>query len=185
MKRSIIDFFVLNFYNYKSKYFQKNDNNIFTNGKICDKILNMKMLGIDYGDRYVGFAAWDSEEILAYPLDTVKVKSMREAISTAESILQKDKYERIVLGLPLMPDGKEGERASKTRAFGRVLEKVSGIEVVYYDERLTTVQAEEYLSMCGIKKIDMKKYTDKVSAQIILSDYIEARKCGGVKNENQ
>lgn len=134
----------------------------------------MKILGIDYGDRYIGFAECDENEIIAYPLEAVKIKSMREGIDVSAKIAERDKIGRIVIGLPLMPDGTEGERASKTRAFGRVLAKVTGINVEYYDERLSTAQAEEYLAMGGVAKRDMKKYTDKLSAQIILSDYINA-----------
>lgn len=134
----------------------------------------MKLLGIDYGDRYVGFAESDTEEILAYPLSSVKVKSMRDAVSVAEKIVADDGVEKIIIGLPLMPDGTEGERASKTRAFGRVLGRVTGLTVEYYDERWTTLEAEEYLAEGGVKKRDMKKYTDKLSAQIILSDYMSA-----------
>ena len=67
-------------------------------------------------------------------------------------------------------------RASKTRAFGRVVGKVTGLPVDFADERLTTVQAEDLLALGGVKKRDMKKYTDKLSAQIILNDYIVARK---------
>ena len=136
----------------------------------------MKLLGIDYGDRYVGFAESDTEEILAYPVCAVKIKSMREAVSAAEKIAKDDGAEKIIVGLPLMPDGTEGERASKTRAFGRVLGRVTGIDVEYFDERWTTLEAEEYLAEGGVKKRDMKKYTDKLSAQIILSDYMSASK---------
>ncbi len=136
----------------------------------------MKLLGIDYGDRYVGFAESDTEEILAYSLSSVKVKSMRDAVSVAEKIVADDGVEKIIIGLPLMPDGTEGERASKTRAFGRVLGRVTGLTVEYYDERWTTLEAEEYLAEGGVKKRDMKKYTDKLSAQIILSDYMSAAK---------
>ncbi len=136
----------------------------------------MKLLGIDYGDRYVGFAESDTEEILAYPLSSVKVKSMRDAVSVAKKIVADDGVEKIIIGLPLMPDGTEGERASKTRAFGRVLGRVTGLTVEYYDERWTTLEAEEYLAEGGVKKRDMKKYTDKLSAQIILSDYMSAAK---------
>ena len=91
------------------------------------------MLGIDYGDRYVGFSECDSEEILAFPLTTVRVKSMREAVDAAADIASRDGAEKIVIGLPLLPDGTEGERASKTRAFGRVLAKVTGLPVDYSD----------------------------------------------------
>ena len=133
------------------------------------------MLGIDYGDRYVGFAGCDDGEILAYPLKAVKVRSMKEAVTVSAETAESERVAKIVVGLPLLPDGSEGDRASKTRAFGRVLSRVTGLEVDYYDERLTTVQAEEYLAAGGVKKKDMKMYTDKLSAQIILSDYISAK----------
>ena len=142
----------------------------------------MKILGIDYGDRYIGFAECDPDEIIAYPLGTAKVKSMREAIDAAAEIAARDGAELIVVGLPLLPDGTEGARASKTRAFGGVLSRVSGLPVEYSDERLTTLQAEEYLAQGGVGKRDMKKYTDKLSAQIILTDYINAKKAGRDKN---
>lgn len=142
----------------------------------------MKILGIDYGDRYIGFAECDPDEIIAYPLETAKVKSMREAIDAAAEIAARDGAELIVVGLPLLPDGTEGSRASKTRAFGGVLSRVAGLPVEYSDERLTTLQAEEYLAQGGVGKRDMKKYTDKLSAQIILTDYINAKKAGRDKN---
>ena len=65
----------------------------------------MKILGIDYGDRYIGFAECDPDEIIAYPLETAKVKSMREAIDAAAEIAARDGAELIVVGLPLLPDG--------------------------------------------------------------------------------
>lgn len=142
----------------------------------------MKILGIDYGDRYIGFAECDPDEIIAYPLETAKVKSMREAIDVAAEVAARDGAELIVVGLPLLPDGTEGARASKTRAFGGVLSCVAGLPVEYSDERLTTLQAEEYLAQGGVGKRDMKKYTDKLSAQIILTDYINAKKAGRDKN---
>ena len=115
----------------------------------------MKILGIDYGDRYIGFAECDPDEIIAYPLGTAKVKSMREAIDAAAEIAARDGAELIVVGLPLLPDGTEGARASKTRAFGGVLSRVAGLSVEYSDERLTTLQAEEYLAQGGVGKRDV------------------------------
>lgn len=136
----------------------------------------MKILGIDYGDRYIGYAECDENEIIAFPLDSVKIRSMREGVDVSAEIAKRDGVGLIVIGLPLLPDGSEGERAGKTRAFGRALTKVTGLEVKYYDERLSTVQAEEYLAMGGVPRRDMKKYTDKLSAQIILNDYMNAAK---------
>lgn len=136
----------------------------------------MKILGIDYGDRYIGFAETDPLEIISTAICSIVVKSMKQAIEEAEKIIKRDNIGHIVIGLPLMPDGSEGERASKTRAFGRVLSRVSGLRVDYADERYTTYEAEELLAIGSVKKKDMKKYTDKLAAQIILESWLKNKK---------
>ena len=136
----------------------------------------VKILGIDYGDRHIGFAETDPLEIISSPLTAVQVKSMKQAIEETQKIVSRDNIGYIVIGLPLMTDGSEGERASKTRAFGRVVSRVTELDVEYIDERYTTCEAEEFLLMGNIKKKDMKKYTDKLSAQIILQSWLDRKK---------
>ncbi len=136
----------------------------------------MRMLGIDYGDSRIGLSVCDEMEILATPLYTVKSESMRKNIDKIAEIAKRENAQKIVLGLPLNMDGTEGERASKTRSFGRVLEKVSGIEVVYFDERLTSMQAEEIMDSVGVKKGKRKEVIDRIASQIILQGYMDANK---------
>lgn len=136
----------------------------------------MKVLGIDYGDRYIGFAETDPLEIISSALDAVKIKSMKEAVAVSDEIIKRDRVQHIVIGLPLLPDGREGDRAAKTRAFGRVLARVSGLDVDYIDERYTTYEAEELLASGNVKKKDMKQYTDKLAAQIILESWLKIKK---------
>ena len=136
----------------------------------------MKILGIDYGDRYIGFAESDPLEIISSALEAVGIKSMKEAVSVTENIVKRDNIGHIVIGLPLMTDGSEGDRASKTRAFGRVVSRVTGLSVDYVDERFTTAEAEEILALGNVKKKDMKKYTDKLAAQIILESWLRRKK---------
>ncbi len=143
----------------------------------------MRIVGIDYGDRYVGFASCDSLLKVAVPSGTAAVRSMREAVSAAEKFVREREAGLIVIGLPLLADGAEGDRASKTRAFGRVLERVTGVPVKYFDERFSTLEAKEYLAEGGVKPADMKKYTDALSAQIILEDYLNA--AGAASKEKQ
>ncbi len=135
----------------------------------------MVIIGIDYGDKYIGFASCESRLLVPLPIDSVKIKSMKDGVTQAERIIRERNAELIVIGLPLLADGTEGERASKTRAFGRVLEKVTGAKIEYFDERFSTLEAKEYLEEGGVKPRDMKKYTDKLSAQIILNDYLNAK----------
>lgn len=135
----------------------------------------MKVLGIDYGDRYIGLAETDPLEIISSALGSVKINSMKQAISECEAVIKRDGIGHIVIGLPLLPDGSEGDRAQKTRAFGRVLGRVSGLDVDYIDERYTTHEAEEILSLGNVKKRDMKKYTDGLAAQIILECWLNKK----------
>ena len=136
----------------------------------------MRILGIDYGDARIGLAICDESETLASPIGTYVSKTMRKDIDHLARLAQERGAEKIVLGLPLNMDGSEGPRADKTKTFGTVLRRVSGIEVVYEDERLTTVEAEEKLIACGMRREKRQKVIDTVSAQIILQSYLDAQR---------
>jgi RNAse H domain protein, YqgF family len=134
------------------------------------------MLGVDYGDARIGLSVSDELETLASPLVTLKSESMRKNIDAVAKVAAEEKVLRIVIGLPLNMDGSEGARASKTRSFGRVLEKVSGLPVEYFDERLTSVEAEEIMESVGVKKNKRKNLVDRIAAQLILQSYLDASK---------
>jgi len=134
------------------------------------------MLGVDYGDARIGLSVSDELETLASPLVTLKSESMRKNIDAVAEAAAEEKVSRIVIGLPLNMDGSEGARASKTRSFGRVLEKVSGLPVEYFDERLTSVEAEEIMESVGVKKNKRKNLVDRIAAQLILQSYLDASK---------
>lgn len=134
------------------------------------------MLGVDYGDARIGVATCDELEILATARDTIRSESMRKNIDAIAAIAKAENAERIVVGLPLNMDGSEGARASKTRSFGKVLEKVSGIEVVYFDERLTSVEADERMDEANVRKLKRKGLVDRIAAAIILQSYLDSYK---------
>ena len=136
----------------------------------------MRILGVDYGDSRIGLSVCDEMEILASPLVTIKSLSMKKNIDSVSDIAKRENVSLIVVGLPLNMDGSEGERAGKSRAFGRVLERVSGIKVEYFDERLTSVEAEEIMQSVGVKKDKRKNIVDRIAAQLILQSYIDANK---------
>lgn len=136
----------------------------------------MRMLGVDYGDARIGVATCDELEILATARDTIRSESMRKNIDAIAAIAKAENAERIVVGLPLNMDGSEGARASKTRSFGKVLEKVSGIEVVYFDERLTSVEADERMDEANVRKSKRKGLVDRIAAAIILQSYLDSYK---------
>ncbi len=133
----------------------------------------MRVLSVDYGDVRTGLAISDLLGLIASPLPTFKTKSMRYAIDYVSNAAKEYGAEKIVVGLPLNMDGSEGERAQKTKAFGRVLERVCGISVIYEDERLTSVEAESILSEGNVKRAERKQLVDSMAARLILQSYLD------------
>ncbi len=136
----------------------------------------MRILGVDYGDKRIGLALSDVLGIVAGPLGTYESQSMRKDIDYIAALAKEKQAEAIVLGLPVNMDGSHGERAEKTKAFGRNLEKVSGLSVIYKDERLSTVSAEKSLIESNVRREKRKGVIDTVAAQIILQSYLDSRK---------
>ncbi len=136
----------------------------------------MRILGVDYGDKRIGLALSDVLGIVAGPLGTYESQSMRKDIDYIAALAKEKQAEAIVLGLPVNMDGSHGERAEKTKAFGRNLEKVSGLSVIYKDERLSTVSAEKSLIESNVRREKRKCVIDTVAAQIILQSYLDSRK---------
>ena len=135
----------------------------------------MRILGIDYGDARIGIALSDELGILASPLQTYKSQSMRKDIDYIANISKENNCGKIVVGLPLNMNGTEGDRVSKTKSFGNVLEKVAGVPVVYKDERLTTVQVERVFEQANVKKDKRKQIVDKTAAVLILQSYLDMK----------
>lgn len=144
----------------------------------CEKyffggVKTVRVLSVDYGDVRTGLAISDLLGLIASPLPTFKTKSMRYAIDYVSNAAKEYGAEKIVVGLPLNMDGSEGERAQKTKAFGRVLERVCGISVIYEDERLTSVEAESILSEGNVKRAERKQLVDSMAARLILQSYLD------------
>lgn len=143
---------------------------IFTRSK------KMRIMAIDLGDVRTGLAVCDKNEILASPVCTVEERD-REKL--AELIAQKVNElgaEKIVLGLPKNMDGTEGERVEKTKAFKEILEKKSNAQILLFDERCTTISAQNYLNQTNTRGKKRKKIIDTVSATIILQGYLDFSK---------
>jgi putative Holliday junction resolvase len=136
----------------------------------------MRVLGIDLGDRNIGLAISDKLLITAQILDRYQVKSKDEDKKYFKELVEKYEIVKIVVGLPLRMDGSIGTQAEKTKIFARWLEKILGLPVVFWDERLTTVQALNILSQQKIKIKRKKILKDQISATLILSSYLESKR---------
>lgn len=145
----------------------------------------MRILGLDYGTKTVGVAVSDPLEITAQPVETIERKSankLRQTLARIEAIIEEygtvseqEKIGLIVLGYPKNMNNTEGDRCAATRAFKEDLERRTGLEVVLWDERLTTVEAERILMDSGVRRENRKTYIDKMAAAVILQNYLDAQ----------
>ncbi len=139
-----------------------------------------KILGIDYGDTRTGLSISDDLCIIASPIGTVSASGMKETVDIIADTVKRYSVSKIVLGLPLNMDGTEGERAIRTKRLAAVLTKVTGLEVILKDERLTTVSALRVLDEASVTRDKRKNTVDTMSAQIILQSYLDTIKNQGV-----
>ena len=141
----------------------------------------MKIMGLDYGSKTVGVALSDDLLLTAQPVETIKrdsEKRLRRTLARIGELVQENQVSLIVLGLPLLPDGSEGERSEKTREFQRMLANRVSVEIKLVDERFTTDAANEELHLMGVKKEDRKQVIDQLAACHILEEYLHNRKAG-------
>lgn len=137
----------------------------------------MKIMGIDYGDSRVGVALSDSLGFMAHGLKTVPNKVYPKMLESVVSLIKEHGVTLVVLGLPKNMDGSLGFRADITHDFARDLKnELPDIEIVFQDERLTTVQASLYLNATNTRGALRKNVIDTVSAEIILQSYLDSKK---------
>ena len=139
----------------------------------------MRILGLDFGSKTVGVAITDPLGMTAQGMEIVRRESpikLRKTLSRIETIIKENDVELIVLGLPVNMDGSSGERVEKTKEFADMLTRRSGVEIIFQDERLTTVEAYEIMNEAGIKREDRYKYVDQIAATIILEDYLNSHR---------
>ena len=139
----------------------------------------MRIMGLDYGSKTVGVAISDELLLTAQAKEIIRRKEenkLRKTLARIEEMIQEYGVERIVLGLPLNMDQTPSERSQLCLEFKDKIERRTGIPVVMWDERLTTVEADEIMDEAGIKGRDRKEYVDMIAAQIILQDYLDNTK---------
>lgn len=136
----------------------------------------MRILGLDFGSRTCGVAISDPLGITAQGLETIVRKEenkLRRTLARIDELVKEYGVETIVLGLPLNMNDTIGPRAEKTLLFQEQVERRTGVPVVLWDERLTTVEAENVLIEAGVRREHRKQYVDKVAAVLILQGYLD------------
>lgn len=136
----------------------------------------MRVIGLDYGSRTVGIAVSDPLGLTAQGLETVTRKAenkLRRTCARIEELVRGYGASLIVLGYPLNMNDTEGERVEKVKEFKEMLERRTGLEVVLWDERLSTVEVERVLMQGGVRRENRKQYIDKMAAAVILQGYLD------------
>ena len=137
----------------------------------------MRIMGLDYGSKTVGVAISDPLCITAQGIETIERKEenkLRRTLARIEELAKEYEVEKIILGFPKNMNNTVGERGEKSLEFKEMLERRTGLPVIMWDERLTTVEAERTLIESNVRRENRKKYIDKIAAVFILQGYLDS-----------
>lgn len=139
----------------------------------------MRIMGLDYGSKTVGVAISDALLITAQGIEIIrreKENKQRQTLARLDELIKEFEIDRIVLGFPKNMNNTIGERGEKTLVFKETLEKRTGLEVILWDERLTTISADRSMKEMKIRREDRYKYVDEIAAVLILQGYLDSIK---------
>jgi len=137
----------------------------------------MRLIGLDYGTKTVGVAVSDELGITAQAVETITRKSsnkLRKTLARIEALIEQYDAGKIILGYPKNMNNTEGDRAIQTAEFKEQLERRTGLPVILWDERLTTMESERILMSGGVRRENRKAVIDQLAAAIILQSYMDA-----------
>ena len=136
----------------------------------------MRIMGLDFGSKTVGVAISDPLLITAQGIEIIRRKEenkLRQTLARIEELIGQYEVEKIVLGQPKHMNGTEGVRVELTEEFKEKLERRTGLPVILWDERLTTVAADKTMMEAGIRREHRKEYVDMIAATFILQGYLD------------
>ncbi|HKL99929.1 MAG TPA: Holliday junction resolvase RuvX [Mobilitalea sp.] len=136
----------------------------------------MRIMGLDYGSVTVGVAISDPLLLTAQGVEVIRRKQenkLRQTLARIEALIEEYEVTLIVLGYPKHLNNSIGERAIKSEEFAEVLRRRTGLEVILWDERLTTVAAHQVLTQAGMSDKKKSMVVDKLAAGLILQGYLD------------
>ena len=136
----------------------------------------MRIMGLDFGSKTVGVAISDPLFVTAQGIEIIRRKEenkLRQTLARIEELILEYEVKEIVLGLPKNMNATEGVRVELTNEFREKLERRTGLNVVMWDERLTTVAADKAMMEAGIRRENRKDYVDMIAATLILQGYLD------------
>ncbi|MCK9443010.1 MAG: Holliday junction resolvase RuvX [Tissierellaceae bacterium] len=134
-----------------------------------------RIMGLDIGDKTIGVAVSDVLKITAQGITTIRRESKAKDFAALDGIIKEYNIKKIVIGLPINMNGTLGPQGEKTKSLGEKIKNKFKIEVIYEDERLTTVAAERALIEGDMRREKRKGVIDKVAAVFILQTYLDRK----------
>jgi putative Holliday junction resolvase len=134
-----------------------------------------RILAIDFGMRRIGLAVSDPLQIIATPLDTLKINDINDGVTQLEQVCGNYDLEAIIMGYPI---GTSGNKTDQTLIVDKVIDALKGrldIPIIPWDERYTSIQAKDILHQTGKKARDDKGMVDQLAARIMLQEYLDSR----------
>lgn len=138
----------------------------------------IRIMGLDFGSKTVGVAISDPLGLTAQGIEIIRREQenkLRKTLARIEALIAEYQVTEIVLGFPKNMNNTIGDRAEKSLAFKEMLERRTGLPVIMWDERLTTVSANRTLMESGVRRENRKEYVDMIAAVYILQGYLDSR----------
>ncbi len=131
----------------------------------------LRLMGIDFGEVRIGIALSDPLQIISQPF--LVLANNENTINEIQNIIKTEEVEKIILGLPQNLDGEDTKKTLEVREFAEELKRNIDIPLFFWDERYSSVEANEQLKQMGYTILESRKVVDKVAASIILKNYME------------
>ncbi|MDQ0274025.1 putative Holliday junction resolvase [Peptoniphilus koenoeneniae] len=135
-----------------------------------------RILGLDVGDVYIGVALSDPFGMIAQSLTTIKRISKDQTYGEIKELIDKYDVKKVVAGLPKNMNNTLGPQSEKVMKFAEKLKNKYKIELIYVDERMTTLSAEKVLIEGSVRRENRKKYIDRIAATYILQTYLDTQR---------
>lgn len=142
----------------------------------------MRIMGLDFGSKTLGVAVSDPLGLTAQPVEIIRRKSenkLRQTLARLEELVHEYQVTQFVLGFPKNMNNTLGERASKSLEFQEMLKRRTGLPVIMWDERLTTVEANRAMMEGRVRREDRGRYVDAIAAALILQGYLDRMSAPG------
>ena len=135
----------------------------------------MRIMALDVGDRTIGVAISDALMLTAQSRPTLRRKDPQSDIEHLRRLAVDNEVHQIVVGQPLHMDGRESRQSQKIARFAEQLQQTVDLPIVFWDERLTSFEAEQHLEQLGLNWRQRREQVDKIAAMIILQNYLDSR----------